>query len=73
MVKASTAWTRLKTTQVGVTEMAEEVVTGVEGAEAAQQAAVDVVASGGEEVFIQSLNILPVYYAGQPNRPLTAA
>ena len=41
----------------------EEVVASVEGAEAAQQAAADVTAAGGEEVFIQGLNILPMYYA----------
>ena len=72
VVKEALPDTLEETTQVSVTEITEEVVTSVEGAEAAQQAAADVVASGGEEVFIQSLNILPVYYA-DPNRPPTAA
>lgn len=63
VVKEALPDTLEETTQVSVTEIAEEVATSVEGAEAAQQAAADVVESGGEEVFIQSLNILPVYYA----------
>ena len=43
MVKEALPDTLEETTQVSVTEITEEVVTSVEGAEAAQQAAADVV------------------------------
>ncbi len=61
VVKEALPDTLEETTQVDVTEITEEVVTSVEGAEAAQEAAAAVVDAGGEEVFIQSLNILPIY------------
>jgi hypothetical protein len=48
---------------VVVASVTSAVEDGVEGAEASLDAAQAVTQSGGEGVFIQSLNILPVYYA----------
>jgi len=48
---------------VVIASVTSAVEDGVEGAEASLDAAQEVTQSGGEGVFIQSLNILPVYYA----------
>lgn len=52
-----------ETVVVVVETITAEVEDSVAEAEAELEAAVEVTESGGEEVFIQSLNILPIYYA----------
>ena len=49
--------------EIEVASVTSTVEDGVEGAEASLDAAQEVTQSGGEGVFIQSLNILPLYYA----------
>ena len=61
VVKEALPDTLEETVEVSVESLTDEIVSGVAEAEAAQEAAKEVVEAGGEQVFIQSLNILPLY------------